>query len=417
MTVIKYIDLCCGIGGFRIAIEQFEKHSNKKFKCVFSADIKSDAIRTYNLNFNENMKKTDLYKINIEKIPQFDLLCCGFPCQPFSSAGNKQGFNDERGGMIFRIIDICKYHKPSTIILENVSNLISLSNGEYIKKIYEMFFELNYNVFFKDLNAQDFGVPQNRQRVFIVCLRNNNFSFLNIKYYPKKYIENIIDYESKYTNIQLDFAKKILELHKKCELYGFKIQDKRGGCKNIHSWDLELFGKISNDEKMLLNKILLERRKKHWCKEKNIKWMDGIPLTFQDIQSFFNSDNLQMMLNHLNELGYLKYEKCKDLINGKREYTNNTDYGYNICHGKLSFPISHILDPKKVSPTLTATDSHKLAIIIHNQYIRRLTDLELKRLSGFPDNFKIIEKTNIYDLFGNTIIPNIIYEILFLIYK
>ena len=114
---IKYIDLCSGIGGFRIALESID---NINSQCVLSADIKQDAIDTYNLNFNENNKITDIYTLNNEDIKPFDLLCAGFPCQPFSSAGQKKGFSDKRGGMIFKIIDICKYHKPRFVVLENV---------------------------------------------------------------------------------------------------------------------------------------------------------------------------------------------------------------------------------------------------------------------------------------------------------
>lgn len=112
--IIKYIDLCCGIGGFRVGLQQFQEDMNNKYElqCVFSADIKPDAIKIYNLNFNENITKTDIYNIDISKIPNFDLLCTGFPCQPFSSAGNKMGFSDSRGGMIFKILEICKHHRP-----------------------------------------------------------------------------------------------------------------------------------------------------------------------------------------------------------------------------------------------------------------------------------------------------------------
>ena len=134
MLNIKYIDLCCGIGGFRVGINRFmEKHKNYNFECVFSADIKSDAIKTYNLNFDETLEYTDIY--DIKELPEFDLLCAGFPCQPFSSAGNKKGFEDNRGGMIFKIVYICKKYKPSTVLLENVSNLLSLENGKIIKVI------------------------------------------------------------------------------------------------------------------------------------------------------------------------------------------------------------------------------------------------------------------------------------------
>ena len=114
---------------------------------------------------------------------------------------------------------------------------------------------------------------------------------------------------------------------------------------------------------------------------------------------------------------YLKLEKCKDLINGKRMYKEDSEEGYNICKGKLSFPISKILDPNDISPTLTATDSNKLAIIINNKFLRKLNKNELKKLCGFPEEFKIPENVNIYDLFGNMATPPVITNILKLIYN
>ncbi len=413
---INYIDLCSGIGGFRIAINNY-RNKNIKFNCVLSADIKEDAIKTYNLNFNENNKKTDIYNIEIDKIPKFNLICAGFPCQPFSSAGNKKGFEDNRGGMIFKILEICKYHKPRTIILENVFNLISLNNGEYIDKIKKLFEELNYYVSYKKLNSKDFGLAQSRDRVYIICYLNKNINLDNIEYITdKKLLRDIIDKDDKENNIDNDFSKKIIYLHKKKLLYGCKIGDKRGGVNNIHSWDLSYNGNISDKEVELMNKIMLERRKKHWAEKKGIKWMDGMPLTYEEILTFFDDNNLNNMLNNLVEKKYLKLEKSKDLINGKREYKEDSKLGYNICKGKLSFPISKILDPSDVSPTLTATDSNKLALIIDDKYLRRLNKKELKRLCGFPDNYLIPDNVNVYDLFGNMATPPVITNILKLIY-
>ena len=144
-----------------------------------------------------------------------------------------------------------------------------------------------------------------------------------------------------------------------------------GGKNNIHSWDIGFNGTLNKDEKELMHKIMLNRRKKHWA-EKNIVWMDGIPLTYEDITTFYKHDNLKNMLDNLVSMKYLRLEKPKDLVDGERVYKEELPEGYNICKGKLSFPISKILDPNDISPTLTATDSHKLAVIINDNTIRNL---------------------------------------------
>lgn len=411
-NIINYIDLCCGIGGFRIALENFEKkNTNIKFNCVLSADIKDDAIRTYNLNFNENNKKLNI--LDIQDIESFDLLCAGFPCQPFSSAGNKKGFDDDRGGIIFKIIDICKKYKPKNVILENVPNLISLENGKLIKEICNEFSNINYFVSFKKLNATDFGVPQNRERVFIVCSLDKYIDLDKIEYiYQNNTLNNIIDYTAKYTDIETNFANKIIELHSQTPLFGYKMQDKRGGQNNIHSWDIGINGVLTIDERSLMNKIMTERRKKHWAIKKNIVWMDGMPLTLNEISTFVDNPKLKEMLDNLVIKKYLKLEKPKTLISGKRIYDETGELGYNICKGKLSFPITNILDPNSISPTLTATDSNKLAVIIDNTFIRKLNDNELKLLCGFPLSYKLPTNVDKYDLFGNIVIPNVVEGVL-----
>ena len=175
-------------------------------------------------------------------------------------------------------------------------------------------------------------------------------------------------------------------------------------------------GYISKDECELMNKIMLERRKKHWAVKKNITWMDGMPLTFEEISSFYINDNLQQMLDNLVKCKYLRLEKCKDLVNGKREYKEDSEEGYNICKGKLSFPISKILDPNDISPTLTATDSNKLSVIIDNNIIRKLNRTEIKKICGFPETFIVPPHVNYYNLFGNMATPPVIEVLLELIY-
>ena len=405
--MIRYIDLCCGIGGFRVAIEQID---SLNFECVFSSDIKHDALDTYNVNFKESITPVDLFDVEPEQIPAFDLLCAGFPCQPFSSAGHKKGFDDDRGGMIFKIIDICAYHKPNVVFLENVYNLLTLDHGQCIQRIRKLFEDLGYNVYYEKLNSKDFGCPQSRERVYIVCTKTS-FKFpINIQ--DTVLLKHIIDYSDKRTDIDNSFANKLIQLHKKQNILGCKMGDKRGGMKNIHSWDLEYNGPLREECKTLMNKIMLERRKKHWAKQKGVDWMDGMPLTLEDIHTFYKSESLKEMLDDLVEKKHLRLEKCKVLVNGKREYKLDSETGYNICKGKLSFPVSQVLDFENIAPTLTATDSHKLVVLIDNTYIRRLNTLELKRICGFPDDFVVPEKVNAFDLFGNMATPPVLKGIL-----
>ena len=416
MKIIKYCDLCSGIGGVRIGIQEYEKVKDGiQFKCILSADIKQQAIDIYNANFGTNVVKTNIYDIIPGEIDKFDLLCAGFPCQPFSSAGNKKGFEDERGGIIFKIIEICSYHKPSVIILENVSNLLAIEKGDCINKIVSMFEEIGYNVSYKKLNSQDFGCAQSRERVYIICKLESRVC-IEDKVCEKKYLRDIIQYTDMNSDIDTNFTSKLLQIHENKSIHGCKIGDKRGGSNNIHSWDIEYNGHVNNEEKMLMNKLMVERRKKKWAIKKNIKWMDGMPLTKDEIKTFYDNERLDEILNKLVNLKYLKMEKCKDLIEGRRVYKENSDIGYNICKGKLSYPLSKVLDPDDVSPTLTATDSHKLGVVVHN-CIRRLNKDELKLICGFPSEFIIPDHVNEFDLFGNMATPPVITHLLHNIYN
>lgn len=429
-TPIKYIDLCSGIGGFRLAIDSYSKslpdETQNRFECVYSCDIKQDAIDTYNINFNESNKKKDMNDIDPDLLPDFDLLCAGFPCQPFSSAGNKKGFSDKRGGIIFKIVDICQKHMPSIVLLENVSNLISLENGKCIDNIKKLFENIGYFVTYKKLNILHFGCAQSRDRVYIICSKTKPVNFEDIDALTstseRVFVRDIIDFDDTYSDIDSAFVDKILILHKNYPVFGCKMGDKRGGNQNIHSWDIDMNGDISDREKILMKKIMLERRKKHWAIQKNITWMDGMPLTFDEIGTFYKDKShgepkLQHMLDNLERNKYLKKEKCKELVDGKRIYKDDSELGYNICKGKLSFPISKILDPSDVSPTLTATDAHKLAIIVNDRCIRRLNTLELKRLCGFHDDFIVPSHVDAYDLFGNMASPKVLEKIIRLIYS
>ena len=171
---VKYIDLFAGIGGFHQAMNQYNA------ECVFASEWDKEASKTYFENYGI-VPEGDITKIEAKDIPPHDMLCGGFPCQAFSISGKQKGFEDTRGTLFFDIARIVKHHMPKVILLENVRNFEKHDNGNTLKTVVDILNDLNYNVYYKVLNASHYGLPQNRERIFIVCFRKDlaikNFEF------------------------------------------------------------------------------------------------------------------------------------------------------------------------------------------------------------------------------------------------
>lgn len=181
----KFIDLFCGIGGFRKALE------SKNLECVFSSDIDKDVQETYRRNFGDK-PYGDITEIPENKIPKHDILCAGFPCQSFSISVKRLGIEDNNGKLFYEIIRIAQYHKPYILLLENVKNILNIDNGSVIKTIDQKLDEIGYKVYRHILNASLFGIPQARERVYFVCLRKDFSSKYTVKYEkPKESYKNI----------------------------------------------------------------------------------------------------------------------------------------------------------------------------------------------------------------------------------
>lgn len=165
----KFIDLFAGIGGIRIPFQELGG------KCVFSSEWDKFAQKTYSVNFGET-PNGDITKIEASSIPDFDVLLGGFPCQPFSQAGLRKGFSDTRGTLFFEIERIIKEKRPKAFLLENVKQLKGHDKGRTLRVILEHLNDLNYYVKYEVLRAGDFGVPQNRERIYIVGIDKNHFS-------------------------------------------------------------------------------------------------------------------------------------------------------------------------------------------------------------------------------------------------
>ena len=176
MEKLKSIDLFAGIGGIRLG---FDNAFGEEIETVFVSEWDEYAQKTYKANFKDNFEIAgDITAIDEKEIPDFDICLAGFPCQAFSMAGKHQGFNDDykgkcRGTLFLDVARICEYHKPKVIFCENVKGLTIHDKGQTFKIIVDTFRNLGYKVFTKILNSKDFGVPQNRERIYIVCFRED----------------------------------------------------------------------------------------------------------------------------------------------------------------------------------------------------------------------------------------------------
>jgi DNA (cytosine-5)-methyltransferase 1 len=213
--VLKFIDLFAGIGGMRLAFER------QGMECVFSSEWDQFSKKTYKANFDEE-PAGDITKIAAEDVPSFDVLLAGFPCQPFSSIGKRQGFHHPTQGTLFYdVVRFIQHHKPSAFLLENVKGLVNHDSGRTWKIIQDTLDELGYDVKSKVLDAADYGVPQHRERIYIVGFRRDlnvaeNFGFPDKE--PKqvsigKFVESGIEDRSISVSLQ--------------QRYLFKIQDGR----------------------------------------------------------------------------------------------------------------------------------------------------------------------------------------------
>jgi DNA (cytosine-5)-methyltransferase 1 len=175
---LKFVDLFCGIGGIRIGFENACRSRGLTARCVLSSEIQKDSVEVYSKNFGET-PYGDVKKIDASAIEDFDVLLAGFPCQAFSISGKKLGFDDTRGTLFFDILRIVKQKKPFCILLENVKNLVGHDSGRTLATIISSLEIEGYVVKYKVLSSAKFGVPQVRERVYIVATLGGEYSFPN----------------------------------------------------------------------------------------------------------------------------------------------------------------------------------------------------------------------------------------------
>lgn len=400
--MIKYIDLFAGVGGIRLGVSQALSRNGIEAECVLSSEINEKACETYQLNFNEH-PSGDVKLIT--EVKPFDLLLGGFPCQPFSYAGKRMGFGDTRGTLFFEIERLLEKYRPKAFLLENVRGLYTHDNGRTFNTIMDKLHGLGYGTFDLLQNSSNFGVPQNRVRLYIVGIlgatptmglrtdlgaadshkyKQNSKELSLFDEKPICRVGDILEPEvdekyycsDKFQQMLHDAVGDDLSV-----LHGYRLIDYRGG-QSLHSWELGMKGKCSDAEIRFMNALILNRRKPIFGKEQ-----DGKKLTLEQIKTFYKEPDIDDVISSLLAKRYLQVKDGK----------------YNPVCGNMSFEVFKLLDPDSISVTLTSSDANRLGVIQHNR-ARHITPRECARLQGFPDTFKLHPSdTWSYKQFGNSV--------------
>jgi DNA (cytosine-5)-methyltransferase 1 len=228
MEKLKFIDLFCGIGGFRVAMDEACLENHLLPECVFSSDIDQFCQDSYEANFGHR-PAGDITKVDENDIPDHDILFAGFPCQPFSIIGQMHGFSDIRGTLFFDIARIIDRKKPKAFILENVKQLVGHDHGKTLKVILQTLRDLGYNVQYAVLNALDYGLPQKRERVIIVGHRDPILFSFPSPVRPFKPLSEIIEKNIDQKHFASEYiVKKRTEKHKSAYKLSIWHENKSG---------------------------------------------------------------------------------------------------------------------------------------------------------------------------------------------
>lgn len=418
-----FVDLFAGIGGFRIPLEELGG------KCLGYSEIDKEAIKVYQKNFISYINSEELYLGDITKLHklpfEIDILVGGVPCQPWSIAGKLQGLEDPRGKLWIDVVRVVEANQPKGFIFENVKGLTEPRNRPSLEYILSSLKKCGYVVKFQVLNSYDFGVPQDRDRVFIVGVRNDIensecFTFPKPLGKPIKLYEVISgiqagNFTKKKFSPEILFDGKIPasrgRFQKIDELNDFfLLADIRDGHTTIHSWDLI---KTNTREKLICKTILKNRRKKIYGPK------DGNPLSFELLQQLIPELKPE-------EIETLVEKKILRLVEG---------IGYEFVNSKISSGINGIskifLPHADVIATLTATGTRDFVAtksircqepvaykqtFIKEIYIKKkfkpLTAQDYARLQGFPEWFQIADnETTAKFQFGNAVSIPVVYHL------
>jgi DNA (cytosine-5)-methyltransferase 1 len=403
ISTLRFVDLFSGIGGMHLGFSRAARAMGFESKLVMASEIDPDACKVYEVNFGKK-PLGDIRKI--ESLEPHDVLLGGFPCQTFSYAGKKAGFGDTRGTLFFEIMRLIDTFSPPVMILENVAGLISHDEGRTFKTIRHQIESRGYSFDWFYLNSCNYGLPQNRLRVYMVCVKGgpvSKYSLISDKGPQDSHsftgdLVSLFDPNATYAVVgdvleddpdpkydcSPGFKEALWRALDGKSIHGIRLIDYRGG-NSVHSWELGLRGECTPQEIEFMNTFILERRKKKFGHHQ-----DGKLLTKEQIASYF-AGNLDEVLDSLERKGYLK----------------RVGEGYKPVAGNFSFEVFKFLDPQKIAITMTSSDTEKLGVY-HNGRVRRITPREAARLQGFPDDFQLHpEDRKAYFQLGNAVSVNV----------
>ncbi len=428
---IRYIDLFGGVGGFRLGIERATNNQSKTSgyetkehstsdtseplqrtttRCVFYNDIDKYAVQTYNKNFGENYKPTDIRTIKADSIPDFDMLCGGFPCQAFSIAGKRRGFQDTRGTLFFEIARIIKAKRPKIVFLENVKGLLNHEKGKTFSVIIQTISELGYDVQWMVLNSKFFGVPQNRERVFIIgSLRGTSRSeILPFRESSKDVAKGDRKNSSTSDTLSARYWKGGAGTHIKIPTntkLGYDVAEARKDGIRLQYED----SKIARGMPM----IQMNGTKGN-SQGNRIYSTDGTSTTLaEQVGGQGAKTGLYAVLTPNRENKRQNGRRMKE--DGEPSFTLT---GQDVHGVAIQSHSPRTNDPKKGGSGPLISEEHCFTIDRSPHYahkdmkIRRLTPIECERLQGFPDGWtEGVSDTQRYKQMGNAVTVNVIQAI------
>lgn len=378
LSNLTFIDLFCGVGGFHQALSKFGA------KCVLACDIDKDCRTVYKDNYGVE-PVPDVKKIDEKTMPDFDILCAGFPCQTFSNGGKKKCFDDERGLLFDEIIRIVSHKKPKFMFLENVKHILKVSDGKVIEYIKNKIDQTGYKLQLLHMSPHNYGIPQQRERVYFVCIRNDIYNGQDILLSPHKKCEDFVKYLDKNVDQKYFLKGDILDV--------------------LNAWD-EMVKQFEIGEKINPTIMIKEAYKTYTTKEFN-----DLPAWKRD----YITKNKPLIKKYEKQFREWYEKHC--LLLDKREIYARLDWQTGVIKPDDSI-FNHFIQIRQSGirvkkseyfPTLVAISQ----IPIYGKEKRYITPRECARLQSFPEDFKLSPNDKItYKQMGNSVNVDNVYTVI-----